>query len=165
MHIPLALHLFIHFILAVFVGFLVGRHFGKAKLGIIAGIAGGFLIDFDHILEYFFIFGPHFNFVYFIEGRQFLISNKIVLIFHAWEYIPALLIIAWLLRRRQNIYIFLLALTLGGAVHLASDCLINGYYPRNYSLVYRLSKNFNASYMLSPEQRELNAQYRQALGL
>jgi hypothetical protein len=165
MHIPLALHLFIHFILAVFAGFLVGRHFGKVKLGIIAGVIGGFLIDVDHILEYFFTFGLHFNFIYFIEGRQFLISNKILLIFHAWEYIPVLLIIAWLLRRRRNIYVFLLALTLGGAVHLVSDCLINGYSPRNYSLIYRLGKNFNASYMLSPAQQELNAQYRQVLGL
>lgn len=165
MHIPLAFHLFIHFILAVFAGLLVGRRFGKARLGIIAGIMGGFLIDFDHILEYFFTFGPHFNFVYFIEGRQFLISNKIILIFHAWEYIPVLLIIAWLLRRRRNIYVFLLALILGGAVHLTSDCLINGYSPRNYSLIYRLGKNFDASYILNPEQQELNAQYRQALGL
>lgn len=164
MHLPLALHLSIHFLVAVLVGLFVGRHFNKIKLGVIGGIIGGFLIDLDHVLEYFFTFGFHFNLTYFIEARQFLISNKFFLIFHAWEYIPVLLLIAWLLRRRKNITVFLLALTFGGMIHLASDCIINDYPPRNYSIIYRASKGFNASYLLSPEQQELNAKQRQRLG-
>jgi hypothetical protein len=165
MHIPLSIHLLIHFILAVLAGFLVGNFFNKAKLGIIAGIMGGFLIDLDHVLEYFFAFGLHFNFRYFIEGREFLISNKIILIFHAWEYIPLLLLAAWFLRARRNVAIFLVALTFGGFVHLTSDCFLNAYPPRNYSIIYRLSKGFNNAYFLSPVQRELNDKYRAELGI
>jgi len=156
MHLPLALHILIHFILAVLAGWLIGRHFNKIKLGIIAGIFGGFLIDLDHVLEYLFTFGPHFNFISFFAGQEFLASNRILLIFHAWEYIPALLIIALIFRRRKNIYIFLLALTLGGTIHLAADCLINNYLPRNYSLIYRASLGFSASRLLTPEQYEEN---------
>lgn len=165
MHIPLALHLSIHFLIAVLVGWFVGRHFNKIKLGLIGGVIGGFLIDLDHVLEYFFTFGFHFNLTYFIEGRQFLISNKFFLIFHAWEYIPVLLLAAWLLRRRKNVMVFLLAVTFGGMIHLASDCIINDYPPRNYSLIYRASQGFENANLLSPEQQELNAKYRQDLGL
>lgn len=165
MHISLALHITIHFVLAVLVGLAVGSYFKKPWLGIIAGIMGGFLIDLDHVLEYFFIFGPHFNFIYFMEGRQFLVSNKILLIFHGWEYAVVILAAAWFLRRRRNIYIFLLALACGGIIHLASDCVLNNYPPRNYSIVYRASQGFSASTLLNPEQQAWYDELRQELGL
>ncbi len=165
MPIPLSLHLFIHFILAVLAGLLVGHYFDKEKLGIIAGVLGGFLIDLDHVLEYFFTFGLHFNLNYFLTGRGFLISNKIFLVFHAWEYIPILLIIAWLLRRRKNISIFLLALTFGAIVHMTSDCFLNNYPPRNYSIIYRAVKRFDASLLLNPSQREWNMELKRELSL
>lgn len=165
MHISLALHILIHFILAALAGLLVGHYFNKVKLGIIAGVLGGFLIDLDHVLEYFFTFGLHFNLNYFLTGRGFLISNKIFLVFHAWEYIPILLIIAWLLRRRKNVCVFLLALTLGAIVHMTSDCFLNNYPPRNYSLIYRAAKDFDASLLLSPSQQEWNMELKRELSL
>lgn len=165
MHVPLLLHLFIHFILAVLAGLLVGHYFNKEKLGIIAGVVGGFLIDLDHVLEYFFVFGPRFNVAYFIEGREFLVSDKIFIIFHAWEYIPILLVIAWCVRRRKSIYVFLLALTFGGMVHLTTDCFMNNYPPRNYSLIYRAAQGFSAPLLLNPSQREWNDELRRDLGL
>ena len=165
MHISLPLHIAIHFVFAVLAGLVVGFYFKKPWIGIIGGVMGGFLIDLDHVLEYFFIFGPHFNLVYFMEGRQFLISNKILLILHAWEYAVILFAAAWFLRRRRNIYIFLLALACGGMVHLVSDCVLNGYPPRNYSIVYRASQGFSASALLNPEQQAWYDQLRQELGL
>ena len=62
---PLALHLGIHFALAVLSGYLLGSYFNNKKLGVIFGILGGFLIDLDHVLEYFLVFGPSFNLQYF----------------------------------------------------------------------------------------------------
>jgi len=165
MHIPLPIHLSIHFILAVLAGFLVGRHYNKVKLGIIAGVIGGFFIDVDHILEYFFAFGPHFNVTYFIQGRQFLLSNRMILIFHAWEYAPILLLAAWLVRRRQSLSVFILTLTFGAMVHLVTDCVLNNYPPRNYSILYRASQGFSASRLLNPDQLEFNAELKQDLGL
>ncbi len=165
MHISLALHISIHFVMAALTGLAVGYYFKKPWLGLIGGIVGGFLIDLDHVLEYFFVFGPHFNFSYFMQGRQFLVSNRILLIFHAWEYAIIALAAAWLLRRRRNIYVFLLALTFGGIVHLTSDCVLNEYPWRNYSLVYRAFQGFSASTLLTPEQQAWYGQLRQELGL
>jgi len=151
-HLPLPLHLSIHFILAVLVGWLLGRRFNKPVLGIIAGLLGGFFIDLDHVLEYFLVFGPHFNLVYFLDGRQFLASNQVHIWFHAWEYAPILLLLAWLLRKKKAVMVFILVLTVGALVHLASDCVINQYPPRNYSLLYRWRVNFSVDQILSPEQ-------------
>lgn len=152
MEIPLPLHLFIHLALAVLAGYLVGRHFKKVWLGIIAGMLGGFFIDLDHVAEYFFTFGFHFNLYNFLQGQQFLQSDKIILIFHTWEYVPVLLLIAWLLRRRQSLSVFLLALTLGGAVHLATDSVINHFPFCNYSLIHRWSVGFSTQQLLGPER-------------
>ena len=151
MTIPLPLHLFIHFTLAYLVGLFVGTRFKKLELGIIAGIIGGFLIDLDHLLEYFLFYGWQFNFWHFIEGREFVLSNQIHLWFHAWEYIPIILIFACL-TRRKSLSAFFVALALGGLVHLVSDSFINNYPFRNYSLLYRYQINFSAPKLLSPEQ-------------
>jgi hypothetical protein len=152
MTIPLPLHLFIHFTLAYLAGLAVGIRFKKVEIGIVAGILGGFLIDLDHLLEYFLFYGWHFNFQYFIEGREFVLSDQIHLWFHAWEYVPIILLFAYLVRRRQALAAFLAALALGGLIHLASDCLINDYSARNYSLIYRYWVDFSAPALLSPEQ-------------
>jgi len=165
MPIALPLHIFIHFIFAVLIGYLVGSHYQRLRLGIVAGIIGGFLIDLDHVLEYFLVYGPHFNIVYLFEGRQFLSSNQIHLWFHGWEYIPVILMAAWLLRRKKAVSIFLSAMILGASLHLITDCLINQYPLRNYSLSYRYSQNFSASKILSAAQYQKYIQDRQYFGM
>jgi hypothetical protein len=165
MPIPLPVHLSIHFILAVLVGYLIGYHYKKLWTGIIGGILGGFLIDLDHVLEYFLVLGPHFNLVDFFNGRQFLVSDQIHTWFHAWEYIPILLLVAWLCRRQKAVATFLLALTLGGFVHLVSDCLINNYPPRNYSLIYRYEVNFSTQKLLNADQYSKYLRDRSSIGL
>ena len=151
-NLPLPLHLLLHFVLAVLAGWLVGRRFDKTALGIVAGILGGFFIDLDHVLEYFLVLGPHFNIVYFLEGRQYLTSSQVHSWFHAWEYVPPLLFLVWLLRKHVAGAVFVLALTLGGAVHLATDSVVNQYPVRNYSLIYRWRSNFAVEKLLNPAQ-------------
>lgn len=164
---PLPVHLLIHFSLAVLAGYLVGRYFNKIWLGVIAGVLGGFLIDLDHILEYFLVFGLHFNFTYFITGREFLVSDQMHVWFHAWEYAPLLLLAAWLFWRNKKIAVaaFLGGLALGGLVHLTTDSLINLFPPQNYSLIYRWQQNFSAEKLLSPEQYQKNLEEKIELGL
>jgi uncharacterized membrane protein (UPF0136 family) len=163
--LPLPLHLSIHFIMAVLSGLLIGFYFKKTWLGIIAGICGGFLIDLDHVLEYFLVFGPHFNLAYFIEGRQFLVSDKVRIIFHAFEYVPVLLIMAYLFRRRQAVAVFLMALTFAGFVHLVSDSIINNYPPQMYSIYYRAAKGFRTVELSSSAQYQNNLDLKHELGL
>ncbi len=162
---PLYIHLLIHFLLAVLVGYLCGRVFKQVRLGIIVGVIGGFLIDLDHVLEYFLVFGPTFNFQYFIESRQFLISEKIRLYFHAWEYLPILVLLAWFFRAKQKLKLIFITLAFSGSVHLVSDIFINQYYFGYYSITYRYQRDFSASQLLSEEQHQLNLDYRKELGI
>ena len=144
---PLPLHLFIHFALAVLVGYLAYRRTKLFWLSIIAGVLGGFLIDVDHILEYIFVF-HRFSMFGFVKGWQFLWSGKAYLIFHAWEYLPILLGAAYLLRRWRKISIFIAVLAVAGFVHLTSDVFINQYPVKFYSLNYRLAHNFQGIELL-----------------
>jgi len=161
---PLPLHLAIHFFVAVLVGYLAGRYFKKMSLAMVAAIMGGFFIDLDHVLEYFFYYGLHFNLTYFLEGRQFILSNTVYLIFHAWEYIPLLLLIAYLLRKKRALSIFIFTLCLAGAVHLVSDVFINDYPFKFYSISYRASQHFSTPKLISPEQYQKNLNSKIKLG-
>lgn len=161
---PLSLHLFIHFSLAVVAGLLVGRYYKNIWLGIITGILGGFLIDLDHVLEYFFVFGLNFNIFNFLEGRQFLQSDKIIIIFHAWEWLLILGSLICLFWKKKSFKIFLFALTLGMFVHLCSDVLINQYPPKFYSIIYRAAHHFSAPELLSQEQWARNIKAKGSIG-
>ena len=162
---PLAIHLGIHFALAVLSGYLLGAYFNNKKLGVIFGILGGFLIDLDHVLEYFLVFGPSFNLQYFFESRQFLASDMVRIYFHAWEYLPLLLIFAFVFRKKDKIKIALITLALAGSIHLVSDVLINDSYFKYYSLSYRASHNFSAKDLIPEEQYEQNMILKDKLGI
>lgn len=163
--LPLPLHLFIHLLLAVCAGYAVGRSFKKPWLGILAGVAGGFFIDLDHVLEYFLVFGPHFNLVQFLDGQQFLASGQVRSYFHAWEYLPVLGLAGWLLRRKHPAAAtIILSLALGAFVHLVTDCVVNSYPPRNYSMIYKYRIGFRVENFLSPEQYREFQESRAYLG-
>ena len=168
LNLPLPIHLSIHFLMAVLSGLAVGLYFRKNvdwKIGLLAGVLGGFLIDLDHVLEYFFVFGLTFNIRHFIEGREFLLSDKIRLVFHAHEYFPLLVLSAYLTRHKKSLSVFLLALGFAGFVHLVSDSFINNYPLKNYSIIYRASKGFSAPALLSPAQYQNNLELKAELGL
>lgn len=162
---PLALHLFIHFFLAVLTGYLAGKYFKSIWLGLLAGLSGGFLIDLDHVLEYLLVFNWHFNLFNFFEGRQFLISDKIHLYFHAWEYVLVLLLLAWILKKYKVIKIILVTLALAMSVHLLTDTIINRVPLKFYTLTYRSSLGFEAINLMSLESYQENQQLKRELGL
>ncbi|MFA5023733.1 MAG: hypothetical protein WC523_02125 [Patescibacteria group bacterium] len=158
-------HLLIHFLLALLVGFLVGRHFKRIEIALVAAIVGGFLIDFDHLLEYFLVFGLSFNFAYFLEGREFLLSSKIHLWFHAWEYVILLLGLTFFFKKNKTGETILVALALAILVHLLTDAVINQYPLKYYSFFYRQEVNFAAEKLLSPEEYLKNLELKQELGI
>ena len=162
---PLSIHLSIHFLVAVLVGYSASLYFKKRSITFIAAIIGGFFIDLDHVLEYFLYYGPHFNLNYFLTGREFLLSDKIHLFFHAWEYIPILLLVSYFLRKRRNLAIFVFTLCLAGSFHLVSDVFINKYPFKFYSISYRASQNFLSSNLLSPEQYQKDLESKEYLGI
>ena len=165
LELALPLHLSIHFFMAVLSGLIFGLIFKKVRLGLIAGILGGFLIDLDHVLEYFFVFGLKFNLIDFLNGRQFLTSDKLWLIFHGYEYFPLLIVSSYLLRKKKALSFFLITLAFAGFVHLVSDSYINNFPLKNYSIIYRASKNFSTPELLRPEQWERNLKAKAELGM
>jgi len=162
---PLSLHLLIHFSLALLSGYILGRHFKLIKLGLLAGLLGGFLIDLDHVLEYFFVFGFNFNLGRFLSGWQFLKSDTIYLIFHAWELVVILFLISYIFKIKHQIKVFILILASAMAVHLFSDVLINHYPVKFYSFLYRYQEDFSAPQLLSQAQWEENLKLKLKLGL
>ncbi|MCX6797909.1 MAG: hypothetical protein NTX66_01660, partial [Candidatus Falkowbacteria bacterium] len=123
----------------------------------------GCLIDFDHVLEYFFVYGLNFNLLNFLAGKQFLRSDKIYIVFHAWEWLVVLSGLVYLLRKRRLIKIFLVTLILAMFIHLISDVFINRFPIKFYSISYRYVHNFSAPELLSPEQWAKNLELKKTL--
>ena len=165
MIMPLYLHLSIHLCLAVISGYAIGRLTGRPTLGMIVGVIGGFFIDLDHVLEYFLVFGWQFNLQYFLQSRQFLSSEQIRLIFHAWEYLPLLLAAAVFFRRNLKLKTIFLGLAISGTVHLLSDVVINQYGFKYYSIIYRYQQHFSAVQLLSPAEYQRNQVFKERLGI
>lgn len=165
MDLPLPIHLFIHFSLAIFSGYLAGRYFKNLKLGILMGFVGGFLIDMDHVLEYLLVFGPHFNFLYFSQGREFLASDQLHLWFHAWEYVPIMIIVGLLFKKNKIVKIIIITLAFAVSIHLATDMVINRCPFSFYTLTYRARHNFAARELMSPESYQENQELKLELGM
>lgn len=163
--LPLPVHLLIHLVLAALTGRLIGWKLKRPEWGLIAGLIGGFFIDLDHVLEYFLVFGWHFNLGLFLDGRQFLESGLIRIFFHAWEYAPIFFLLAWLFRRKITIMTFFTALAVSGIVHLTSDSIINNYPIYNYSLIYRYQSDFSAKQLLNDQQYSNFLEAREYFGL
>lgn len=159
------IHIYLHFLIAVLLGYAAGRYFKRPWLCLAVALVGGFLIDLDHLLEYFLVFGSHFNLHYFVQGREFLVSGRIYLLFHAWEWVALLALSAWLMRPKKRLKVILLTLAVALAAHLLSDCLINHYPPQFYSLGYRATQHFSAEKLLSPKQYQRNLELKADLGI
>jgi len=107
----------------------------------------GFLIDADHLLDYVREYGFRGSreefFRLFYETR----FNKLLLVFHAWEWVVALLLLAayndW-----NNV-------VLGGAIgifqHLVFDQMTNGVTPGGYFIGYRAAKHFSRECIVREE--------------
>lgn len=141
------LHLGIHFVLSLIPGYITWKIWGKFWPALIAGIMGGFFIDLDHFIEYFIVFGLHFNYQHFMKGYQFVTSEDAYLIFHAWEYVPILLLLV-LAFKNKVVKTVLFALAIGFLIHLCSDVVLNGAPISFYSITHRYNAGFHVEKIL-----------------
>ncbi len=157
--LSLPIHLSIHIFFALLAGFIVWLFFRKSLiLALLGGLLGGFMVDFDHFIDYFFAFGWNFNFYWFSKGYEFLKSDRIFLLFHGWEYIALILIIAVILKKRFiKSKIFLFSLAIGLLFHLSGDIIMNeGMRLRSYSILYRVKSGFKIEKLVTPEHYRYN---------
>jgi hypothetical protein len=112
-------------------------------------IAGGFLIDVDHAVDYVLFDGhrdlrPGAFLRHYSEGRM----RRAVLVLHSWELLAMLTVLAWTSGAPW------LAGYVGGALmHLALDLVYNGQLTPHsivlfYSFVYRAAHRFEAARLL-----------------
>ena len=98
----------------------------------------GFLIDIDHVFDYLREYGlqPDLKkfFRVFYENR----FEKVVLVFHGWEWIAALFVLSWSSGWNKP----LLGFAIGALHHLVLDQMGNNATGPGYFFVYRAVKRF-----------------------
>ncbi|HPN96160.1 MAG TPA: hypothetical protein PLK35_00175 [Candidatus Moranbacteria bacterium] len=146
----LFVHLLIHILFGLLAGFIVWRIWKKIILSFFSALLSGVAVDFDHLIDYFLVFGADFRLDYFINGYSFLKSDKIYVLFHGWEYVIIGAALALILENKTAKTIFL-ALSLGLFFHLSADVFIDNLPVKSYSLLYRAKNNFDSQKLLYPD--------------
>lgn len=146
----LFLHLSIHVFFALLAGFIAFRIWRKPVVSFAGGILGGVFIDLDHLIDYFLAFGFNFKLDYFINGYQFLKSDKVYVLFHGWEYVIILMVIAVALRSLK-LKSLVFALAFGAFFHLSADVIINNASVKFYSIIFRAKNRFEIEKIVTPE--------------
>lgn len=96
-----------------------------------------YLVDLDHLVDYFKHFGTTFDIGDFLRSQQFVDTNRAIVPLHAWEWVGISAIIG---RRRGWKSIFTL-FALGAFPHLVLDA-INVGSVLFYSIAFRLANGF-----------------------
>ena len=150
MGLSLPVHLSLHLTLSLLAGVLVWRIWKKPFASIVGGIIGGVFVDFDHFIDYYLAFGFSWKLDYFRNGYQFLMTDKIYVLFHAWEYVIILALIAFVVKNKIA-RSFIAAVALGLFFHLLTDVVVDDMPFRSYSLKYRIENNFELKQLVKPE--------------
>lgn len=146
-------HLSIHFLSGLIAGFIIWRIWKKPVLSYLFAILGSVFVDLDHLIDYFIAFDWNFKLEYFLKGYQFLENGKIYVLFHGWEYVVILIVLAVILKSKVAKSI-VLALALGLFFHVSEDVFLNNIPAKSYSVVYRVKNNFSIQKLVDGEHYE-----------
>ena len=127
-----------HAVISGSVGVAVGAATGSPAAGGLA-LGVGVLMDSDHLYDFY---------QWYIRGK----SNRIYILFHAWEY-PALGVIAL---AALFFHPLLLAVVLAHLAHVATDHLHNRLHPFAYFITYRILKRFDTKF-ITPGHNVMNS--------
>lgn len=140
----------IHFIITIFCALLIYKSFStrinkkNVRVLFATAIFAGFLVDIDHLFDYFIAYGFNFNLKYFLKGYQFLRIDKFYLPLHSFELVVISLAV-YLLKQRgagETFKIILLTFALVLFSHSITDIYLNQIPASSYFFIYRLQKKF-----------------------
>lgn len=97
-----------------------------------------YLIDLDHLIDYFSFYGLKINLLKMMDNSYFELPHRAFIFFHAWEWILILGVLAWKKGWRSP-YTFLF---LGLIPHLIFDSTHVGSL-RFYSVIFRAINSFS----------------------
>jgi len=130
----------VHFILSIIAGAIVG-YFCRNWWAVPIALVSGFLIDADHLIDYF-IYKKFrgFDLKEFLSGEFFDRLGKVYVVFHGYEYAAAATIFGIIF---PNLGWLFFSLALSNFLHLLYDTIANKPIWPTYFITYRLIKNFN----------------------
>lgn len=108
----------------------------KSETVSIVSFLSGFLIDIDHCIDYVREYGFKTDVKEFFRIFHETRFKKLFLVFHAWEWLPLLLFLAWFYQWNEII----LGVFIGVFHHLILDQFANGFSVWGYSIIYRAKK-------------------------
>ena len=100
----------------------------------------GWLVDVDHIWDFYKNAGKDFNVRRFVNAFENGEIKKAYLYFHSYELLFILILLCFVTRFNH----FLSFTTLGFAVHLFFDQIFNPVKPLTYFITYRILNSYNA---------------------
>jgi hypothetical protein len=133
--VDLSLHLVITASVGSFFYFIVFP--GKA-ICVFAAIAGGILIDLDHLVDYFYCYGWRFSLQKFIDSEYIPLNKKVFLLLHSWELVIIFLVAGIL----GSAKVFIPIAT-AMALHFLVDHFMHKKKLGYYTLIYRWIKGFD----------------------
>jgi len=132
-------HELVHLILTLIIAGAFWLNFHDWHL-LIACFLVGFLIDIDHLFDYFHFFGLKFKLKEFLNVESYIKpAAKVYVVLHGWEYI----VLFWLIGRWIGVPGLEWAMSFSYLSHLLWDNFSFKHHPLAYSFINRLINNFN----------------------
>ncbi len=129
-------HELLHGVVASPFAYLIWKKTKSKKLVILVFLSA-YLIDVDHLVDYFLYYGLVFTPEKFFYGEHFDATQKAYVPFHGWEYLIPLGVMS----RLRGWNLVFTAILLGITSHYVLDALTQGSF-MFYSIIYRSLYNF-----------------------
>ena len=136
----LALHELLHAVVAGGLAYFIGRRYRSRSAAMIC-FCVSFFSDADHLLDYLlFTEFNRFDVLEFLRSPQYRASGLPLLLFHAYEWVAGLSIIAWFSPRwRRPAF----AAALGLFAQIFIDQLSYSLHPLHYFFIFRAMHGFH----------------------
>lgn len=122
----------------------------KAILPSISCFFAGWLVDVDHVWDFYKNGGKRFSIKRFEDAVENRKMKKIYLYFHSYELLLILIILCF----ATHFNYFLSFTTLGFAVHLIFDQIFNLVNPFTYFFTYRILNGYRADILIKIKPHE-----------
>jgi len=127
-----------HLFPSLIIGFLGYFIWGNSQL-IICALFTGWLIDIDHLIDYFLCFGIKFPLKDFFSAKYFIQNRKIIVFLHSWEFVFLWILFCLFLNKKD----WALVGAFSWGFHLLMDHKVYDLHPFAYFLSYRIIHKFN----------------------
>ena len=141
------LDLILHIVVSLILSYCIWRLYGfkdrkTLSYALFAGIISGLLIDVDHFLDYFLVYGTTFDFFKFMHESGYIQTGRATVIFHGFEYaLIGFLAIFFVKKGLHKMIVTTITFCL--FFHLLIDASLYSIPLYYFLFTYRLTHNFS----------------------